>query len=262
MKRTEVPVVSVPGFIRPESGMLSLGSCFAENIGLRLCKAGYDISVNPPGILFNPFSIETALRNAIRRSVEKQHFDSFQGTSIHFDYHSRMNGADESAVNKNVEKASGIMESRLLSGDRLFITFGTSWVFQLNRTGKIIANCHRVPQKEFTKVLLDCDDLKQSWFGLLSELLALNPKLRIVLTVSPVRHTRKGIHENNVSKAILLLLCDHLEKSFEQVHYFPAYEIVLDELRDYRFFKDDLIHPNDEALEIVYNRFVASYCGV
>lgn len=249
----------LPALIRREDKILSIGSCFSESVGELLKKDGYDIEINPPGILFNPHSIEKCFRNALEEKVDEGHFGTYMDAYFHFDYHSRMNGLNQENVRTNIQSHLQKIKKLLMAGDCLILTFGTAWVYQLSKTEQIVANCHKVPQKEFTKVLLDLDILKEQWKNLIGDLHQLNPKLKILLTVSPIRHTRKGIHENNVSKSVLLLLSDFLEKKFECVQYFPSYEIVLDELRDYEFFKEDMIHPTDESISIIYERLKAAY---
>jgi hypothetical protein len=160
------------------------------------------------------------------------------------------------------KKSTRIQEdttTQLKKSNRLILTLGTAWVYNWLKKDEIVANCHKIPAHEFKKELLDLNYLIKSYVQFFEELRAVNPNLEIILTVSPVRHIKNGLHENNLSKSILLLLANHLVKQFDFVHYFPAYEIVLDDLRDYRFFGPDLIHPSPQAIDYVYEKFGATY---
>src|SRR5690606_15008102 len=165
---------------------------------------------------------------------------------FHYGYHSRVNGADRVELIKNIEAIQYTAQRRLLQGDHLFITFGTAWVYRLIEQSSVVANCHKMPAQLFSKELIDLGKLITLSTQLFSRLFDENPKLRVLVSVSPVRHSKDGLHENNISKGILHLLAKHLTDSFERVVYFPAYELVVDDLRDYRFFKEDLVHPNKQ----------------
>lgn len=256
MNRTEVKIEPKIQ-LEKHAKVLSLGSCFAENVGALLKQDGHDIVINPHGILFNPYSLYLSLNQALLGNPKPDHFGEFQEQFFHFDYHSRMNGQNREEVGKNIERANHWLVQRLDEADFLILTFGTAWVWRLLSTDEVIANCHKVPQNQFQKEILDLDFLTDLLCAFLGNLQSKRPNVKIVLTVSPVRHRRNGMHEDKVSKSILLLLCDRLEKQLEQVFYFPAYEIVIDELRDYSYFKNDLIHPTEEAVELVYERFKA-----
>lgn len=262
MNRTEVDIKSPEYTISIESSILSVGSCFADKLGQILSQQAYNIAVNPHGILFNPTSIAKALDSALEDKIRADHFDEYQGIHFHYDYHSKTNGINTGEVEQKIRQANGVMNHALKSGDYLFLTFGTAWVWSLNRTAEVIANCHKVPQKEFSKELLDLETLKKEWKRLVEKLSNLNPKLKIILTVSPVRHSRNGLHQDKLSKSILLLLCDYLEQNFDSIAYFPAYEIMLDELRDYEFYKGNLIHPNQEAVQYIFEKFSRYYLTV
>ncbi|MBN4071378.1 GSCFA domain-containing protein [Crocinitomix catalasitica] len=250
--KTEVKIESTIE-IRDASLIVSLGSCFAENIGALMHKR--NILVNPHGILFNPFSLERAIEAALNNTIREDHYGVFQEDHFHFDYHSKMNGKSRKEVAEKIARASLLLSQKLQTADFLFITFGTAWVWQLIETETVVANCHKVPQDRFRKGMLNFGQIIADWVERIEDLLKRNPKLQIVVSVSPVRHTRNGLPEDKISKSYLLILCDSISKHFDSVHYFPAYEIVLDELRDYAYFKDDLIHPTDEAIGIVYEKF-------
>lgn len=258
--RTELMLEPNKGFISYRSDILALGSCFSDEIGNRLKKLGFGIDTNPGGILFNPHSLARLLSNALNEQWDAGMIVSRDDLFFHLEFHSRIFGNSPQLLEQQIKQVQSSVKSKLLQGDLLFITFGTAWVYRYLESDNIVANCHKLPQKEFSKELLNLDDLKQKYFGLFSDLFTRNKALRVVLTVSPVRHVKDGLHENNLSKSVLLLLCDYLRDKFpEQVIYFPAYELVLDDLRDYRFFREDLIHPTKQAVDYVFEKFSEAY---
>lgn len=248
-----------PGLISYQDKIISLGSCFADNVGHRLQQNGFDAVVNPYGILFNPFSILNNLIGALQNQVNEEMFVERGGQWFHFNYHSELNATSREELSRKIEAAHVKVRNNLTAGKVLMLTFGTSWVFQHKPSGSIVANCHKVAQDEFQKTLLDLGILKTIYRQFFTEIFQINPTLKVILTVSPVRHSRNGLHENNSSKAILHLLADDLVNHFEQVCYFPAYEVVIDELRDYRFYKEDLVHPSDQAVSYVFDLFSKAY---
>ena len=254
MDRTEVKIEPTIK-IEEDSKILSLGSCFADEVGGMLKSDGHDVMSNPAGILFNPQSLALHLWSVATNQIEEKHFGDYQDTHFHFDFHSKTNGSDLQSVRSKISDALSLSREQLKEADYLILTFGTAWVWRYLKTDSIIANCHKVPQNEFRKELLDLTSLIQVYRELVSDLLEFNHNLQIILTVSPVRHTRNGLPEDKRSKSILLLLCHALSDEFETVTYFPAYEVVLDELRDYSYFKGNLIHPTDETIGEVYKRF-------
>jgi hypothetical protein len=257
--RTAIKIEPNKGLIHHGNSMMSIGSCFASNIGAYLNVRQFNIEQVQFGIQFNPVSIEKNMRDAMAGQVDEnliierdEHFYHYNFSANHF--------AKSHAVLKNVLRNIQIdFTQGLETCDRLFLTFGTAWVYRHIQQDAVVANCHKIPQNQFNKELLDLDELKQLYLALFEDLRAKNPELEIILTVSPVRHVKNGLHNNNLSKSILLLLSDFLVKKFNFVHYFPAYEIVMDDLREYRFFNADLIHPNEQAVGYVFDRFSATY---
>lgn len=237
--------------------LMLLGSCFATHIGMRLSEAKFRCDVNPYGVLYNPLSISTALREMLAGKV-------YTSSDLYFHqgcWHSPMHHGDFSAVspqevlsriNCRLERAAEEVDGL----DFLLLTWGTAWVYEDRRTGCVVGNCHKLPESNFRRRKLSVGEIVSDMVSLLSGLLARNDRLQVVLTVSPIRHVRDGLHENQLSKATLLLAAEQVEAAFcGRVFYFPAYELLMDELRDYRFYADDLVHPSELAVRYVWERF-------
>lgn len=240
--------------------LLLLGSCFAAEMGERLLSAKFRCDVNPYGVLYNPLSISVALREIeAGRSYGAEDLFLFREL-----WHSPMHHGDFSSADK--EKVLEAINTRLQEAhavfsqlDYLLLTFGTAWVYESKETGRVVSNCHKQPEKKFTRRKLSVDEIVLDYKELLSDVLLRNPKLKVLFTVSPIRHVRDGLHANNLSKATLLLAVEQLQMLFPgHVFYFPAYELLLDELRDYRFYAEDMVHPSKLAVDYVWERFVHS----
>lgn len=257
--RTEIEPFKDQGFLKHSDQILSLGSCFANNVAIELEKDGFLIDQNPMGILFNPISIMKNIRNSFHQNLNESFIIQRDDYFYHFDYPSQFYAESQEILCKKIYQIQDSTTTLLKKSNRLILTLGTAWVYNWLKKDEIVANCHKIPAREFKKELLDLNSLIKSYFEFFDELRAVNPNLEIILTVSPVRHIKNGLHENNLSKSVLLLLADHLVNQFDFVHYFPAYEIVLDDLRDYRFFGPDLIHPSPQAIDYVYEKFEARY---
>lgn len=239
--------------------LMVIGSCFAEHIGKRLAEMKWRAEVNPFGVLYNPLSISKMLERLLEcrpyTEAELIHFpDGGWNTWMH---HSRYSHPDKgealNSINQNLKSASTMLEQ----ADALIITLGTAWVYRLKETMQVVGNCHKVPEREFVRQRLTVEEIVEAYTALLAQLWAVNPKMRVIFTVSPVRHLKDTLHGNQLSKATLLLAVDELCNRYpEQLYYFPAYEIVLDELRDYRFYAEDMAHPSVQAVEYVWERFV------
>lgn len=237
--------------------LMMLGSCFATGMGKRLVAGGVCCDVNPFGILYNPLSISTALREVVAKRVYTAddlyfHRDCWHSAMHHGDFSSH--SADEvlERINERISRAHG----ELGKLQALFITWGTAWVYEDKESGRVVGNCHKLPEQSFRRRRLEVDEVVADYKSLLSSLLARHPSLQVVITVSPIRHIRDGLHENQLSKATLLLAADKLQAIFKgRLSYFPAYELLIDELRDYRFYADDLVHPSPLAEEYVWQAF-------
>ena len=229
-----------------------MGSCFAENIAEQMSKNKFKVLENPHGILYNPASIAAALRrykDSKSMSADELFFANDCWNS--WEHHSRYSHPDKEKCLSGINEAVAQAHIFLQSAQWLFLTFGTAFVYE--KGGKPAGNCHKVPQKEFTKRLLETGEIVKECRQLFKELKGWNPALKIVLTVSPVRYIRDGVVENNLSKARLLDAVHQLKS--DHVFYFPAYELVIDDLRDYRFYRQDMVHPNRQAIQYVYEKF-------
>lgn len=240
--------------------MLMFGSCFAENIGRYLLENKFDVNVNPFGVLYNPSSISQSVRFLLDEKVfTRSDIFKQQGVFRSYSHHSVFSEMDEDrfllSINNVCQKAS----ADLREADVLLITFGTSYVYRLKESGAIVSNCHKSPASDFDRFRLSVSDIVNDWTDLIEVLLSKNPDLKILFTVSPIRHWKDGAHNNQLSKSVLLLAIDELQRAFPAVFYFPSYEIVLDELRDYRFYSDDMIHPNDMAIRYIWSIFADTF---
>lgn len=240
--------------------ILMMGSCFAEHIGENLKNRLFKIDLNPFGVLFNPVSIGGGIQRLINGqpySVDDLFFRD--GLWHSFDHHSRFSGVDPLAVTSHINQKLDNSRSSLLSAKALYITFGTARVYHHVKSGRIVSNCHKLPANEFQYDLLRIGDIVRLYSRLFKEILNLNPGIQVVLTVSPVRYWKDGANGNQISKSTLVLAASELSNEFEQVSYFPAYEIFMDDLRDYRFYDEDLIHPGKPGIAYVWQRFAETY---
>lgn len=257
--RTEIKLKDQESKVTHSDSILAIGSCFVEHIGAKLNQLKFDIDINPFGIIFNPYSIAKLLNNGLDNPIKlEEECDVLEqkGLFKSYDYHSKFNSTGYNEFIEKIDAQNLVTNSQLRTNSHLFLTFGTAWVYRLIEAGKVVANCQKVRQSEFTKELLNLNDLTEIYIQLFKKIVHANPTLKIVLTVSPVRHIKDGITENNQSKSVLLLLCKILADSFkENVVYFPSYEIQMDDLRDYRFYEADLIHPNKMAIDYIFEKF-------
>lgn len=240
-----------------------LGSCFAENIGKRLAMGKFPVNVNPFGILYNPLSISTALSRIIsgEKFTEESpelifHGERWHSMLHHGDFSHREKHDTIAAINSSLTSATETIEKLNL----LTLTFGTAYVYRLKESNAVVGNCHKIPGNAFTRSLLTPHEAVSALAPIFAQLLEKNQEMKILLTVSPIRHIRDGAHGNQVSKAVLMLTVEELQRAFPgKVFYFPAYEIVLDELRDYRFYDEDMVHPSSVAINYIWECFRASY---
>ena len=258
--QTRVDIKKGEPLIDYHSNLILLGSCFAENIGDKLSYYKFRSSVNPFGILFHAKAIETFLFMATQQEEYAEEDIFFYNEQWHsFDAHSSLSSPDKLELLFNLNNGLINAYQRLKSATHIIITLGTSWVYRLKQLDMIVANCHKVPQKEFDKSLLSVDDNLKSLQTSVALLKSVNPKVKIIFTVSPVRHIKDGSVENTVSKSNLLSAVYNITKSHEDLDYFPSYEIMMDELRDYRFYKEDMIHPSSLAVDYIWQKFKDSW---
>ncbi len=238
-----------------EHKSMFMGSCFAENIGEKMQEHKFNCSINPHGVLYNPLSIVQALKRYLNNtSISEQDLFYANEQWNSWEHHSRFSNPDKNKCIANIDQQINSAHHLLKEAKWLFITFGSAFIYKQKETGTFVGNCHKMPSARFEKVLLSAEEIVNEYKELITQLKQFNPELNIVLTVSPVRYIRDGIVENNRSKAHLISAVHELVDAFEQVLYFPAYEIVIDELRDHRFYKEDLVHPNETAINYVYEK--------
>lgn len=251
---TPVNITPLNQTIRYGDGLLFLGSCFADEVG-SLCRGlGFNALVNPFGVLYNPFSVAQSLY----RLQSGKSFGHEEVIEVGGEYYCTFNhstefwSASEEALLEKVNAHLAEAHEHFMHSKWIVVSLGTSWAFRRHDTLEVVANCHKLPANRFDRLFLST----QASVTALTDLLKANPEKQLVFTVSPLRHLKDGLHENQLSKAALLLAVDEVCQRFENAHYFPAYEILLDELRDYRFYKEDMVHPTDVAVRYIFEKFV------
>lgn len=238
---------------------LMLGSCFAEEIGNRLEELRFKTCLNPNGILYNPLNIADVLSHALD-GAQYSESDLLRREDIFlsWQHHGMHYGMEVDTFLAKLNKQAANLSSKLLQADVLILTFGTSYHWVLKEGARRVVNCHKQSSDLFEKKLCSTKQLAGVYAALIDRLRTINPGLKVLLTVSPVRYKRDGLIENNRSKARLLLLCEYLEEQYAHVAYFPAYELLIDGLRDYRFYAQDKVHPSKEAVGLIWNQFLQS----
>ncbi len=258
--RTLVPVPETSLRIKYSSKLMFMGSCFSENIGDKFRESKFCIDNNPYGIVYNPLSIKKGLL----RLIEKKYYQTDElfeqdGVWYSFDHHSRFSGSDKNLLLQNINQQLLNSAEFLKTADFLFITFGTSLVYELKINKQAVSNCHKLPSNTFERRKISIDEIITNYSYLLNELFNYNPDIYVIFTVSPVRHWQDGAHGNQLSKATLLLATDKICKQFNKTFYFPSYEIMLDDLRDYRFYADDMFHPDNTAINYIWQKVTESF---
>tara|TARA_B100000941_G_scaffold289430_1_gene268590 strand:- start:240616 stop:241590 length:975 start_codon:yes stop_codon:yes gene_type:complete len=239
--------------------VILMGSCFSENIGAKLTGHKFRALINPFGVIYNPISIFKTLQQSVNPQPQEDRIVEADQIYHHWDTHSDLSDPSRETLILKLKKQRELTRTILSQASTLVLSPGTSWVYRHHSDHSIVANCHKVPQKEFTKSLLTVDQITQSYSETISLVRSLNPQLNVVVTISPVRHVRDGLIENNQSKAILIEAVRQIIANDTKASYFPSYEILIDVLRDYRFYKEDMIHPNDQAIDYIWEKFGQSY---
>jgi len=261
---TQIPIPQGDNKIDHTSHIVSLGSCFAVNIGQKLDYFKFRNVTNPFGILFHPLALQQFIGFAVN---QKQFTDAdvfLSNERWHcFDAHSDLSHPDKEVLLANLNAATTLAHAHIQSATHILITLGTAWVYRNIQTNQLVANCHKVPQKEFTKELLTTSAVKDSLHNIIALIAGSNPTAQVIFTVSPVRHIKDGFTQNQLSKANLIsalhevLLTPPL--GVGGLDYFPSYEIMMDELRDYRFYAEDMIHPSQTAIDYIWERFTQAW---
>ncbi len=242
--------------------VILMGSCFSENIGAKLAGHKFKVLVNPFGVIYNPISIFKTLQQSVNPQPPQERIVEANHIYHHWDTHSDLSDPSREALILKLRTQRELTRTMLSQASTLVLSPGTSWVYRHQSDHAIVANCHKVPQKEFTKELLTVDQITQCYSETISLVRSVNPRINVVLTISPVRHVRDGLVENNQSKAILIEAVRQIIANDAKASYFPSYEILIDVLRDYRFYKEDLIHPNDQAIDYIWEKFGLSYFDI
>jgi hypothetical protein len=254
--RKELDVRPLKEKISIRDEIMLTGSCFSENLGVKLIQNRFNAIYNPSGIMFNPISIADSLTSYItNRSYNHAMIFRNQEWWTSWDHHTRFTHADPDELLTMINNAQHAAHEFLRKTKWLIITLGSAWVYQLE-DGRVVANCHKVPTDKFRKKLLPFEEVLSKLDNVIHRLFLFNPGIRIMFTISPVRHLRDGFIENNRSKAVLIQAVHHLVDKFDKLYYFPSYELVIDDLRDYRFYSEDMVHPNYQATEYVWQKFL------
>ena len=257
--RTEIPTPKYPFDINYQDKLMLLGSCFSDHIGNFFQEMRFDTLSNPFGTLFNPVSIANALKMCINPELfNEQYIDFFNEKWISYAHHGKFSHPDKETFLQNIRQNLDKAHDFLSSANYLFITFGTAYCYRLIERDLIVANCHKIPANQFEKQLLTIEQIAGLYQDLLEQLRQFNPQLKIIFTVSPVRHLADGFHENQISKSTLHLSVNQLVDN-TNTYYFPSYEMVQDDLRDYRFYAADLCHPSDAAVTYIREKLTDAF---
>lgn len=258
--RFSIPIPSFDFHLSYQDRIMLLGSCFSNNIGEKLIKGKFLTLSNPNGILYNPASINKCV-NSILNKQELTEKDLVLHEEIYhsFLHHGDFSGRDKSTVLEEINDQQKKALSFLEKASVVFITLGTAWVYRYVESNEIVANCHKIPNKKFSKELLGVDEIKSALEETMNSIRRINSSVKFVFTVSPIRHLKDGVVENKLSKSTLIVAINEAMKSVDSSYYFPSYEIVMDDLRDYRFYSEDLVHLNDLAINYIWSIFQKSF---
>lgn len=250
---TQIKIKPFDKRISHSQQILSIGSCFAENIAQRLRLAKFHVTSSPTGILFNPESIADCI-DALsqKRVIAEEELQQANGVWFNFDFHSSFSSPDRNTAVSTMQSAINQGRNALKNSEVVIITFGSAWVYRHKASGKVVANCHKQPQSIFQRELLSTHQIVERWSKLLESTLR---GKQVIFTVSPIRHLSDGLEQNSLSKSILRVAIAELVERFDNASYFPSFEIMNDVLRDYRFYAEDMLHPSSVAVEYIWQRF-------
>ena len=260
--RTILPHLESKSKFDLADSFLTMGSCFSGSIGSLLQAYKFRTLVNPFGTMYDPLSIARILNYAIDGTLPAENsYVETNGIWANLNTHSSFSALSSEEVKLKIQGTLATVAKFLSQTDWLLITFGTSWIYQYKQTGEWVANCHKIPSSQFAKSLCDLTTLKNTYKELIKKLVNLNPNIKILITVSPVRHIKDTFPKNNLSKSVLRLFTEELESSYDNIFYYPAFEILMDDLRDYRFYQADMIHPTDQAVTYIWDHFIQSFAN-
>lgn len=254
---TEVSLPEYSFRIDHHAPSIFMGSCFTENIGRLVKRSKFPVNINPFGTTYNPASLTKQLESLLRKArYVAEDLDKEKGLWFSFDHYTGFSSPDRDHCLEGINKRFLQAKEDLGNAKLLVITWGTAWVFRNRQNEEVVCNCHKIPAGRFTRERLSVKEIIQLYSKLLPMLFDHNPDLKILITVSPVRHWKDGAHGNQLSKASLLLAAEAMEQEFpRQVNYFPSYEIVMDELRDYRYYAEDMLHPSETTTTYIWEKF-------
>ena len=254
---TGVTLPEYPFKLDHHTPVLMMGSCFTDNIGRKLERYLFPVCINPFGVTYNPLSVKKGLDALIHKEAySAEELNLHNDLWFSFDHYTGFSSPDRDVALDKMNRSLTLAKELLKKAGTLILTWGTSWVYRYNETGQVVCNCHKIQAKSFSRRQLTTREIIAAYEELLPELFEFNSRLKIIHTISPVRHWKDGAHGNQLSKASLLLAGDALQKQFpDQFFYFPSYEIVMDELRDYRFYTEDMIHTNNQATAYIWEKF-------
>ena len=258
--RTTFSIEPSPYKITYSDPVMFIGSCFAASMGSQMEIGHMPVMINPAGAVFNPVSVCNTLASITKeRELFKEDLHFFNGTWLSFNHYTDFSSDDPSKVLEKINRRSKEAYDFLKKARYLFVTLGTAKVYVFKKSGQIVSNCHKIPSEQFESKLLTVDEIVELWSEQLDRLHLLFPKLKIVFTISPVRHWKDGAYGNQLSKSVLFVAVDELLKHKVSPQYFPSYELLMDDLRDYRFYNDDMLHPSTLAINYIWEAFAGCY---
>jgi hypothetical protein len=258
--RTKVNIDPSPNKITYANGVMFIGSCFASSVGSRLEMGKIPVMINPAGSVYNPVSVCNTLETITSgKDFSQRDLYNYKGTWLSFHHYTDFSSENPLEVLERINTRTKSALAFLINARFLFVTLGTARVYRLKETGQIVSNCHKIPASYFEPEILTVDQIVALWTEQLDKLQRLFPGLKVIFTISPVRHWKDGAHGNQISKSVLFLAVEKLMSHPSAPTYFPAYEIVMDELRDYRFYSDDMLHPSSLAIDCIWESFSGCY---
>ncbi|MFW5820905.1 MAG: GSCFA domain-containing protein [Bacteroidota bacterium] len=259
--RTEINIEPSHFQISYKDPIALIGSCFTKNIGKRLQEILFISDINPFGVVYNPLSVKRSLELLMsEKKYSEGELEYYNGKYFSWEHHSDFSGSKPELTLKKINEKIKTSSSFLKTAKYLFISMGTAWVYRLKTTRQVVCNCHKLPAANFHRELLSIEEITEEYEKLIKDLRKYNPEIRIIFTLSPVRHWKDGAHANQISKSVLNIALDNTINKYEDIcGYFPSYEILLDDLRDYRFYEEDLLHPNQQAIDYIWEKFSDSY---
>ena len=257
--KTEFKVQPFSDIITYQDKVCFLGSCFAENISSYFERLRFQTQKNPFGILYHPTAIQKIIETALNTEVLDDQVFNHDGVWSHFIAHSALSSPDKEKLKSNLSNAKKQTKTTLKESDFIFISLGTAWVYKHIEKDLIVNNCHKLPQKQFEKYLMTLSEVNESIAQIIQNIRQINSQAKLIFTLSPVRHLKDGFVENQRSKSTLHLAIQNVIEQHKKTYYFPSYELLLDDLRDYRYYKDDFVHPNALALKYIWSKFKESF---